>query len=242
MSEELTEELNEEMKKRKKVADYVVEIRNTKDDEPEDLQEQLEREKRKNEDLSLIVEVEATKQFMTEKENLLKNIPEGRREKISEFIGEDPEKIEQVKASLILQGQNFGEDEDEENEPTIAGRATLPDYMLPQNQGRQIRSSSYSNPVIQQYSDLYRLIRDPKTSERKRQEAEAILDEAFDEIGKGLRSRPRNDPYRLPSGTVSHCLKCGHVVEADLTKVSCPYCGYNFSKDKFPRNPKFEPR
>jgi hypothetical protein len=242
MSEELTEELNEEMKKRKKVADYVVEIRNTKDDEPEDLQEQLEREKRKNEDLSLIVEVEATKQFMTEKENLLKNIPEGRREKISEFIGEDPEKIEQVKASLILQGQNFGEDEDEENEPTIAGRATLPDYMLPQNQGRQIRSSSYENPVIQKYSDLYQILRSPTSSEQEKQEVEQILDETFAEIRRGLKSRSRNNPYSLPSGIVNHCYRCGMVSEVDLSKNPCPHCGYDFSKMPMPRNPKFEPR
>ena len=233
----------EEIENQKKIRhpDYSVEVRHVEGEKvsESDLQAQLESEKKRREDLETVVELEAYRQFERDRDNLLKNIPSERREKIKEFIGEAPERIEQVKASLILAGQDFDSDDNEEPKKTIAGKATLIDS---KNQGRETGRVSYTNPVIQQYSDLYSILRSPTSSEQEKSEANQILDDAFVEIGKGLRSRSRNNPYSLPTGCVSGCMKCGKIVEMDLgTGKPCPYCQHRFGIDKFPRNPKFHP-
>lgn len=243
MSEEYEFETTENGKKKKKEPSEVIEVRHVDDRESikgeSDLQAQLERERKKNENLSLIVEAEAQKDFLENRDNLLKKIPENRRTAIEDFIGDDPEKIEQVKASLILAGQSFDEDDDDKApEKTISGRAVLPDYNPEIKTGR----TGYTNPAIQKYSDLYAILRSPTATEEEKAEVEAILDDTFDQIREGLKSRKRGDNYSLPSGVVSHCMKCGMVVEADLAKVPCPYCQYDFSKMKLPRNPKFFPK
>ena len=190
-------------------------------------------------DLENVVEIEAMRQLETDKQDLLKMVPVNRREAIEKYVGDDFQKLEAVKASLILQG-NFGE-EDEDNEPpeqTISGKATLPDYMLHPNQRGQVRSPT----PVQMYSDLYTIIRSPTSSAEEKSEAEQILDDAFNEIGKGLRSRSRNNPYSLPHGIVTHCMACGTIQEKDLGKgLPCSHCGHRFGVNKFPRNPKFHP-
>lgn len=246
MSEEEINELEDDIsKKRKKSPDYRVEIVNVDERNPTDegsLQEQLEAEKKRRKSAELIIEAEAMKEILKSRDSLLQRIPESRREQIRTFIGgddPDPEKIESVKASLLLQGQDFGDDEDD-NKPapvSLSGRAMMLDSS-PIESGR----TTYQNPHIQKYSELYRIIRDPKTSAQEKSEAEQILDETFAEIRKGLKSRSRNDPYTLPSGIINHCYRCGMVSEIDLSKNPCPHCGYDFSKEPMPRNPKFEPR
>ena len=240
MSEEGISEQLEALQKKKKEPDYRVEdVNRTEKGDEYNLQAQLESEKKRREDLETVVELEAYRQFERDRDNLLKNIPSEMREKIKEFIGETPERIEQVKASLILAGQDFDSDDDEEPEKTIAGKATLIDS---QNHGRETGSVSYANPVIQQYSDLYGILRSPTSSAESKAEAEQLLDDAFVEIGNGLRSRSRNNPYSLPHGVVTHCFSCGGIVESDLGKgIPCPHCGHRFGIDKFPRNPKFQP-
>ena len=249
MSEEA--EYDKSLKKalRKRIPDELIEIKHTglPTEGESDLQAQLEAERKKNDEYSLIIEAEAMKNIITERDNLLKRIPSERREQVESFIGKDdpdPSRMEQVKASLILQGQNFGDDEDDDTPApkTVSGRAVMLDSSLPQNQGGQVRSPTYDNPTIQQFSDLYAILRSPTSSAEQKAEVEQVLDETFAEIRKGLKSRPRNDPYRLPSGIVNHCYKCGMVSEIDLSKNACPHCGYDFSKEPMPRNPKFEPR
>jgi len=250
MSEELTEEIAEQLRKEKEKnrrPDQLIEIRNTyeknESSDESNLQAQLEAEKRKNENYSAIIEMEAQKQFESDRDKLLGRIPSGRREQISDFISDDPSKLEQIKASLLLQ-QDFDDEDDNEPAPTSPkGKAGLPDYMLPQNQGRQTGKVSYQNPTIQAYSDLYSIIRSPTSSAESKAEATQLLDDAFDQIGKGLRSRTKNNPYSLPSGVVSHCWKCGGIQEVDLgTGKPCKFCGYRWGIDKFPRSAKFHPR
>jgi len=239
MSEELNEEIESEVKKRKKEIDTLIEVRHTSDIEGNqgNLEAQLEAEKERNKNLSLIVEVEANRQFELDRNNLLSKIPEARREKIKEFVGDDPSKMETLRGSMILSGQDF-DDDDDKPEKTIAGRAVLKGSNPEIETGR----SGYSSPIIQKYSDLYGILRSPTSTQSEKDEVEGILDDAFDQIGRGLRSRRRGDNYMLPSGVVSHCMNCGAVVEADLTKVDCPYCGFSWSRgDKLPRNPKFVP-
>ncbi len=240
-SEGITEELRAlEKKKKERSPDYTVEILNKIEKYNEsDLESKLAVERKKREELELIVGIEAEKKFMTDKENLLQKIVEGRRDKISDFIGEDPEKIESVKASLILQGQDFDdENDDDAPAPTSpAGKVTLQS-----EQGGHTERVSYQNPTIQKYSDLYSIIRSPTCSEQEKSEAEQILDNTFNEIGKGLRSRSRNNPYSLPTGVVTHCMNCGMICEQDLGKgIPCPHCQHRFGIDKFPRNPRFQP-
>jgi len=236
--EEVEEELQRK-KAQKREPDEVIQIQHIDDrNKPLTKNERLEYE-----NLQLVVEAEALKQFETEKENLLQNIPESRRKKLKDFISDDPDKLQQVKASLILQGQDFDDDEDDEEEITPAGRARLPPDRN-SNQRSQSRNQMYdNNPTIQKYSDLYAIIRNPKSTQEQKAEAEQILDETFAEIRKGLRNRSKSNPYQLPTGVVNHCMKCGFVTEIDLSKgTPCPNCGFKFGIDDFPRNPKFQPR
>ncbi len=239
---DLAEEIKNQMKTKKEPTE-VIEIRHVDERgaEPSDLQAQLDAEKKKNENLSLIIEAEAIHDFEIKKSNLLKNVPEARREKISDFIGEDSEKMAQIQASLIISGQDLEDFYDDNVQPQKSPSGKV--GMLPQNEGRQTGRVSYTNPVIQQYSDLYGILRSPTSSAESKAEAEQLLDDAFVEIGKGLRSRSRNNPYSLPRGVVTHCFFCGGIVEADLGKgIPCPHCKFRFGIDKFPRNPKFQPR
>jgi len=232
-------------KNRKKEPSEVIEIRHTDERTPSgegDLKAQLAEEKRRREELEVIVGIEAEKSWEIERDSLLQKVPESRREAIKNFISDDPEKLNQIKASMILQGQ-IEEDEDESEEKTPSGRARLPEYMLPPDQRGQVRSPTYSNPTIQKYSDLYAILRSPTSTEEQKNEANQILDETFVEIRKGLQSRAKNNPYTLPTGVVTHCWFCGAIVEADLTTgIPCPYCGKRFGIDPFPRNPHFQPK
>jgi len=243
-SEGITEELRAlEKKKKEHSADYIVEIVNkTEKGDESDLQAQLIEERKRREQAELIIESEAMKQFLTDKENLLQKIAEGRRDKISDFIGEDPEKIESVKASLILQGQNFC-DEDDDNAPAPTAPSGKVGLVDSQNQMGNVRRQTYRNPTVQAYADLYSVIRSDTSSKQEKSEAEQILDDAFSEIGRGLRSRSKNNPYQLPSGIVNHCMNCGMICEQDLGKgIPCPNCGYRFGVNKMPRNPHFHPK
>ncbi len=248
--------MSEENGKTRKRADEVIELRHTYEQleksgvtsekvSKSDLEAELESEKKRREEAELVIEVIANKDYEQKKLNLLKNIPEDRREKISNFIGDEPEKLAQIQAGLLLSGQDIEDYYDENVQPqkSPSGKAGMSPSMMSLNQQSQTRSPTYTNPTIQKFSDLYATLRDSTSSAESKAEAEQLLDDAFVEIGKGLRSRSRNNPYSLPNGVVSNCWRCGNVVEMDLgTGKPCPYCSHRFGIDKFPRNPKFQPR
>lgn len=202
-----------------------------------ELKAKYKAEKKKREELELVVEAEALKDFEDEKEQLLQKIPEEKREKMRDYIGEDPDKLESVRANLILSSDEDDDEDDEEYKKPTVGKAML----LEGSREGQSNRRQYSNPVVQMFSDLYRVIRDPKSSEEARKEAESRLDDAFVEISKGLKARPRGSPYMLPTGVVNHCYKCGMVSEVDLAQNPCPYCGYDMRTDKFPKYPYWQP-
>jgi len=243
MSSEVIEEI-ENQNKSKRIPDSLIEVRHTQEggsttnsgsssSEVENLKHQIE-------ERDLIIEAEAMKTFLENRDELLRKIPKDRREVVKNFVGDDPDKLAQIEGSLLLSGQIEEDDEIPESSP--AGRARLPDSMLPPEQRGQGRTPTYQNPTVQQYHELYQIIRSPTSTEQQKQEAEAILDSTFVEVRRGLESRNRNNPYQLPTGVVSHCMNCGAVVEADLTKTPCPHCGFDWSKDKLPRNPAFQPK
>lgn len=237
--EEISEDLEKEMRK-KKQPDYLVEVKHTNDskDEPSTSNE-LEDLRRQNAEKDLIIEAQAMKKWIEDRDKLLQKVSPDRREAIKNFVGDDPDKLAQVEGSLLLQGQL---EDDEEDERTPAGRARLPDSMLPPNQ-RQSRTPMYDNPTIQKYSDLYTILRSPTSTAEEKVEAEQILNETFSEIKRGLKTRSKNNPYQLPTGVVNHCWKCGYVTEVDLSRgTPCPNCGYRFGIDDFPTNPQFQPK
>ena len=185
-------------------------------------------------EMELIIESEALKTFKEERDALLAQIPEDRREDIKEFIGADPDKLEQIKGSIMLHKQV----QDEPTRKVVKGKATL----LGSKPETSLAQTAYADPYLQKYSDLYQTLRDPTASAEEKEEAETILNDVFAEITKGLKTRRRGDPFMLPTGVVSHCPKCGMVVEVDIGKVPCPYCGYNFGTDKYPQYPKATPK
>lgn len=218
--------MTEELKKKnaKKQPDYVVEVKHTKDDEPEDLEDELTRIKKQKEELELIVEVEATKAFEDEKEAFLNLIPdEERRNELDEKIGDDPEVLQEYQRmtsflASALRGSGVKvtglPEEDEKDSYSPSGRARLPQN----NQGAGAES-------YKQYIDeLYSILQDPEKTAKERKIADGKINQLFLSMISGIKSRGgrnENMPY-LP--TTSGCPNCGNTLIGDIE--TCNKCGW----------------
>lgn len=237
MSEEYEFETTEDGKKKKKIADEVIELRHTYEKpvatNKSDLESQLVAEKKRREELELIVEVEATKHFEDEKNAFLNLIPdEEKRNEIAEKIGDDPQVLQEYQrmASFLasaLKGSGVKitglPEEDEEDSYTPSGRATLP-------QGNQGVAENYKEYV----NELYEILKDPEKSVKERKIADQKINDLFAQMVLGIKargSRNQDMPYLPPTAS---CPNCGAQLIGDLE--SCPHCGWRlYAKNFTPR-------
>ncbi len=234
MSEEYEFETTEDGKKKKKIADEVIELRHTYEKpvatNESDLESQLAAEKKRREELELIVEVEATKHFEEEKNAFLNLIPdEEKRNEVSEKIGDDPEVLREYRKmasffSTMLQKAGVRVTDNEGEEFTPSGRATLPN----QNQG------SVAENYKEYVDELYDILKDPEKTTKEKKIADKKINDLFAEMVLGIKargSRNQDMPYLPPTAS---CPNCGAQLIGDLE--SCPACGWKlFAKNFTPR-------
>lgn len=187
-------------------------------------------EREELESLKTIVTLQAQKEFDAEKESILDEFEsEEKRKEIEEFIGEDPKKLEQIKASIILT----------KTVKPKTGRA--PAGRAPILREGETTTTSGKDPMRAYVSDLYKKAKtDPNPDVRL--QAERQIDALFREYEKGQqtpeaiatrRNLPLKGKRRMIEGfSVTQCFKCGSIIsgrQADLyarRRIACPYCGY----------------
>lgn len=215
------------------------------------LQKQLEDEKKRREQLELIVEAEATKQFENEKDTFLSLIPdEDKRNELNEKIGDDPTVLNQYKmmssfltdtlerAGVKVTGKpenDDGNDEDNENEEENesddvdeSGDEDVEDNDDGEEATPAGRAKlpSDNTPVgadtYKAYVDeLYEILKDPTKTPQEKQIADKQVNELFGEMLNGIKATGQLP--RLPP--VSECPNCGYILSNPETET-CPRCGW----------------
>ena len=169
MSEnDLEKEIGDAVKK----ADRTIEIKHT------GIVDKKEFDQIKNErdELKSIVALSAEKQFRTEKDSVLEQYPESRRDEIAELIGEDPSVLEQVKADLKLHGVP--------SRKPVSGKASLP-IRNPVSQEDFVQSSENKDDFQKYVDELYQKAR-LSSNPAVRSEAESKIEKLFESYEKGM--------------------------------------------------------
>ena len=183
----------------------------------------------------------ALKKLDREKKALLEKFPESRREQLSTWIGEDPDRLEQIRGSLIASGQITKPDGT--TTPPPSGKAKAYGSQTKQGSGR------YSDPTINVMSELYNIVQDPTASREEKAEAERRIDEMYKTIRKGTEAGIRAGRITQPRiESATHCFKCGQVVTGAMAdsfakgSTPCPNCGYKVGSRETIKRPFVQPR
>lgn len=159
----------------------------------------------------------ALKEFEDDKEAVLSQIPEDKREKAEEFIGDDPTKLEFLKYQLDL---DKGED----------GTEAVPPKGKVKKQGVKSATQTdserkYADPAINMISELFGILKDPEKTEKEKAVANSKIDELYLQVAQGRKQNPN---FKTIRGSITTCPSCGHVLEnVDIDEGgTCPYCGW----------------
>jgi len=168
----------------------------------------------------------ALNEFSKKKKEILKVIPEDRKESVDEFIGEDPDKLESIRSNLILQGKLSEDSEEGDGTEAVppAGVVNVRTERKSRIPKVWSREQRYSDPLINQISSLYSTIApDSVATQKQKNEANKMIEDLFGQVREGLDQR--GEDYRLPRKIVMTCSHCGKVVEKDVDRFPCPHCG-----------------
>lgn len=189
----------------------------------EDLKAKLEQ---REEELEVI----ALKQLEREKKKLLDTIEDpNKKAYVDRFIGEDPSKLEQVKATMIMLGKALEiggysvEDnpEDTESPPPSGVAKGIPP------EGRLLGSG------ISQINAVYDILENPKSTDAEKAEARKKADELLSQFIAGRREAIREDPkhrYYVGYSMCPKCLKPIFLRKGDKEARVCPECGAVLTK------------
>lgn len=181
-----------------------------------------------------IVKLEAEKAFQSEKEAVLSQIPESRRDEVESLIGEDPDVLTQVKASLMLRETVEGDEGQTGLKQGPEGKSII-------RQAKTGISQDSGNPYHAIVDAAFRKAKlDPNPVEREK--GERLVDELFEQYERGQYELGKDNPTTRFS--VTSCLSCGRPIfgkAADLyaaRKIACPHCGYLGSNQRviMPKN------
>lgn len=217
------EELEEEIQKGVKNADRVIEIKHTGIVDGKEFEKiKSERDELKSQ-LGLIAE----RAFRDEKEAVLEQYPESRRDEIDDLIGDNPDVLEQVKADLKLHGS--------QNRKAPSGKASLP---IRQNQQEAFVPSPEKDDFQQYVDELYQKAK-LSSNPAVRSEADSQIEKLFESYERGM-SENLDKPFKT---VTTQCLQCGAILSGNQAeayasrRIACPYCGYG-GGTKGVRNPK----
>jgi len=156
----------------------------------------------------------ALKRLEKEKSALLKTIKdEGKRDYVDRFIGEDPSKLEQIKATAVLLGKALGVG-DVEIEGD--GTSTPP----PKGKARTYRDKGLASEYAV-IDELYNILENTKSTEAEKDLANKRISQMIGEFVRGSRLAGR-----IVSLKVLKCPKCKNVMEGN----TCQHCGYLMPK------------
>lgn len=228
----------------------------TKDDDGKEVpnikevKAQLAKEKKRREELELIVEAEATKSFEKDKTDFLNLIPdENKRNELSEKIGDDPDSLNQYKmmssfltdalerAGVTVTGKSEngeeneggnGEESDDANNGESEEEETDSEDEEEETTptGRATLPEGGNKPVgaenYKAYVDeLYEILKNPTKTPQEKQIADKQVNELFGEMLRGIKATGQL-PHLPP---ISECPNCGYILSNPETET-CPRCGW----------------
>jgi len=141
-NEELEEEIEHAVKSK---SDRVIEIKHSGLVDKKAFEKLREELEEKNQILAL----QAEKSFRDEKASVLEQVPEEKREEIENLIGENPDVLENLKATLILQDNQ----QPERGRKAPSGKASLP---IRDSETETIVQSGQKNEYQLYVDDLYK--------------------------------------------------------------------------------------
>lgn len=225
-------ESKEELEKLRKNA-RVIQVKHTFEnvDNTKDTEEGIETIKEERDSLKAIVGTVALQEFSKSKSEILQSVPESNREKIEEFIGDDPDRLEQIKGTLLASGKplrpsgyDWASNPEDIETPPPKGLVGLPSASFGKKRG-----------VKGAIDEIYAILENPNADYRMKAEAERRATLMFRELMKGRKQaiRSGNPNYQIQSWT---CPQCGKIVteprKANTDPEKCPYCGWTQKIDK----------
>lgn len=228
------EEIEEELKKEvKNAVDYklpdkriLIEHKGLKGSKNEDPEKEELKEKLEQRELQL--GALALKEFEKQKDALLSKITDEKQRKyVDKTIGESPEMLESVKATMVLIGKGLEvgnasiEDEDLESVPP-SGKVKLPP--------EDVKFASHTQVI----NGLYKILEDPTKTQAEKDEANRRINQFYDKLIKGRRKAIQSGQERYGI-QYSQCPECGRLVVQPRDKEDleeCPYCGWKQLKKR----------
>lgn len=189
------------------------------DDETEELKTKLQHREAQ---LAML----ALKEFEKEKERVLELIPENKRDQADQYIGENPDRLQELQFKFGVLGE--GEGDGTEKVPP-KGKAK---GLLREPKGEKTTQlGKFQNPQLSSISELYKIReREIRTTDdmKMKNVAENKVNELFNQMEDGLKAREDGSAYKFQ---VAECSQCGTVLfgrEAELwaSKGVCSKCGY----------------
>lgn len=172
------------------------------------------------------------KEFDRHKAELLSKFPESRRKQLSKWVEDNPDRLEQLRGSLIASGE-IEDDDLGDGTSKVPPDGTATAY----NPKEASRGSTHRDPTVQFISDLYNIQNSPTASKAEKDEADRALDSMFEGLELGLEKRPRRGKDRDYSfDSVTHCPKCGTTISGATAnlfskgKAPCPACSYDHKR------------
>ncbi len=189
----------------------------TGDDETEELKSKLQEREAQ---LALL----ALKDFNEKKEQVLELVPEDKRAQAEKYIGEDPDRLQELRFHYGV----LGEDDDGAETPPPKGKVR---GLLREPKGNSTQLGKFQNPQLSTIAELYKIReQNPKSTDDMKMQnvAEVKVNELFNQMEDGLKARPQGNKYNFQ---VAECSNCGTVLfgrEAELwsSKGVCAKCGY----------------
>lgn len=190
---------------------------------PEELKQKLEEREAQLATLAL-------KSLEKQKKALLATIKdENRRKYVDEFIGDDPEKLEQVKATAIMLGKALqiggigieGEDEDTSVPPKGTATPKAP--------------STYDSTLQANYKvidELYDILQNPKSTDEEKKQADMRIKSLLEAWISGRRQAYRQNPSHKYYIGVTTCPKCKQFIHSPRGTFpsKCDKCGAILTK------------
>lgn len=204
----------------------VIEVKHTGfpsklDSDPEKAQLKEKLEQRKMQLTTIVL-----KELEKEKKKLLSTIEDPkRRQYVDEFIGDDPQKLEQVKATIVMLGKSMeiggikirdNNPEDTETPPP-SGQARAPPS-----------ESQLLGSGVEQINRIYDTLEDKTKSEEEKRKARRKADELMNQFIAGRREAIKQDPRHRYYLSYSMCPKCLEPIflrKGDKEAKSCSKCG-----------------
>jgi hypothetical protein len=167
----------------------------------------------------------ALKAFEKEKEQLLELVPENKRERAEAYIGNDPDRLQE------LQFQYGGDDDPNDGAETPPPKGHARGLLRKPKTETTIQLGKFQNPELNSIAELYKIReKNPKNVDDMAMAnvAEQKVEQLFEQIENGLKARDQGNKYNFQ---VAECTSChtvlfGHDAETWASKGVCPKCGY----------------